>query len=161
MRISIIKAVFLLYDILTMILFSAKVLLCSIWYLNDDVKCELWPIIGITGQNTGKTVAIILGGTAGVAFLVICLLFARNLMKKHDGMSSISGKKMSHFMSLLLNLYSSWLQLYNLFVQIIDSSRCVWERKILFLWCILSAYFVDFLVNRLCRSGKNLRGLNV
>ncbi|EEF34029.1 DUF26 domain-containing protein 2 precursor, putative [Ricinus communis] len=35
-------------------------------------------------QNTGKTVAIILGGAAGVGFLVICLLFARNLMKKHD-----------------------------------------------------------------------------
>lgn len=38
-----------------------------------------------TGQNTGKTVAIILGGAAGVGFLVICLLFARNLTKKHDG----------------------------------------------------------------------------
>ena len=39
-----------------------------------------------TGGNTGKTVAIILGGAAGVGFQVICLLFARNLMKKHDGM---------------------------------------------------------------------------
>ena len=39
-----------------------------------------------TGGNTGKTVAIILGGAAGVGFLVICLLFTRNLMKKHDGM---------------------------------------------------------------------------
>lgn len=38
------------------------------------------------GSNTGKTVAIILGGAAGVGFLVIFLLFARNLMKKHDGM---------------------------------------------------------------------------
>ncbi|KAH0641258.1 hypothetical protein KY285_037844 [Solanum tuberosum] len=37
-----------------------------------------------TGQNTGKTVAIILGGAAGVGFLVICMLFARNQMKKHD-----------------------------------------------------------------------------
>ncbi|KAJ7955475.1 cysteine-rich repeat secretory protein 3 [Quillaja saponaria] len=37
-----------------------------------------------TGQNTGKTVAIILGGAAGVGFLVIFLLFARGLMKKHD-----------------------------------------------------------------------------
>lgn len=37
-----------------------------------------------SGQNTGKTVAIILGGAAGVGFLVICLLFGRNLMKKHD-----------------------------------------------------------------------------
>jgi hypothetical protein len=30
-------------------------------------------------------VAIILGGAAGVGFLVICLLFARSLLKKHDG----------------------------------------------------------------------------
>lgn len=30
--------------------------------------------------------AIILGGAAGVGFLVICLLFARGLMKKRDGM---------------------------------------------------------------------------
>ncbi|KAL3506214.1 hypothetical protein ACH5RR_031596 [Cinchona calisaya] len=37
-----------------------------------------------SGQTTGKTVAIIVGGAAGVGFLVICLLFARNLMKKHD-----------------------------------------------------------------------------
>ncbi|XP_044500389.1 plasmodesmata-located protein 2-like [Mangifera indica] len=34
--------------------------------------------------NTGKTVAIILGGAAGIAFIVICLMFAKNLMKKHD-----------------------------------------------------------------------------
>ena len=38
------------------------------------------------GQNTGKTVAVILGGAAGVGFLVICLLFIRGLKKKHDGM---------------------------------------------------------------------------
>nr|XP_027119810.1 cysteine-rich repeat secretory protein 3-like [Coffea arabica] len=37
-----------------------------------------------SGQSTGKTVAIILGGAAGVGFLVICLLFTKNLMKKHD-----------------------------------------------------------------------------
>ncbi|CAI9271274.1 unnamed protein product [Lactuca saligna] len=37
-----------------------------------------------TGSNTGKTVAIFLGGAAGVGFLVICLLFAKNLAKKHD-----------------------------------------------------------------------------
>ncbi|CAA2957001.1 cysteine-rich repeat secretory protein 3-like [Olea europaea var. sylvestris] len=37
-----------------------------------------------SGQNIGKTVAIILGGAAGVGFLVIFLLFARNLIKKHD-----------------------------------------------------------------------------
>ncbi|KAK2643752.1 hypothetical protein Ddye_018947 [Dipteronia dyeriana] len=39
---------------------------------------------GPGGPNTGKTVAIILGGAAGVGFVVICLMFARNLMKKHD-----------------------------------------------------------------------------
>ncbi|KAL4269557.1 hypothetical protein GQ457_HM000480 [Hibiscus cannabinus] len=38
-----------------------------------------------TGQNTGRTVAIILGGAASVGFLVILLMFARNVMKKkHD-----------------------------------------------------------------------------
>lgn len=37
-----------------------------------------------SGANTGKTVAIILGGAAGVGFLVICMLFARGLMKKKD-----------------------------------------------------------------------------
>ncbi|KAK1390694.1 Cysteine-rich repeat secretory protein 3 [Heracleum sosnowskyi] len=37
-----------------------------------------------TQQDTGKTVAIILGGAAGVGFLIICLLFARSLLKKHD-----------------------------------------------------------------------------
>lgn len=46
---------------------------------------DLWLNDAMTGQNTGKTVAIILGGIAGVAFLVICLLFARNLVKKRDG----------------------------------------------------------------------------
>ncbi|WOH08632.1 hypothetical protein DCAR_0728076 [Daucus carota subsp. sativus] len=35
-------------------------------------------------QDTGKTVAIILGGAAGVGFLIICMLFARSLLKKHD-----------------------------------------------------------------------------
>lgn len=48
-----------------------------------------------TGQNTGKTVAIILGGAAGVGFLVILLMFARGAMKKHDGM---------HFLEILQNL---------------------------------------------------------
>ncbi|EYU32585.1 hypothetical protein ABFS82_14G028400 [Erythranthe guttata] len=37
-----------------------------------------------SGSNTGKTVAIIVGGAAGVGFLVIFLLFARNLTKKKD-----------------------------------------------------------------------------
>ncbi|XVF66403.1 hypothetical protein PTKIN_Ptkin10aG0032800 [Pterospermum kingtungense] len=37
-----------------------------------------------TGQSTGKTVAIILGGAAAVGFLVILLMFARGVMKKRD-----------------------------------------------------------------------------
>lgn len=49
------------------------------------MKCELWSVDAMTGQHTGKTVAIILGGLGGVAFLVICLLFARSLVKKHEG----------------------------------------------------------------------------
>lgn len=39
---------------------------------------------GVGGPNTGKTVAIILGGAVGIGFLVILLMFARNAMKKHD-----------------------------------------------------------------------------
>ncbi|XP_024003790.1 cysteine-rich repeat secretory protein 11 isoform X3 [Eutrema salsugineum] len=35
-----------------------------------------------SSSSSGKTVAIIVGGTAGVGFLVICLLFVKNLMKK-------------------------------------------------------------------------------
>ncbi|XP_043721734.1 plasmodesmata-located protein 2-like isoform X2 [Telopea speciosissima] len=36
------------------------------------------------GQNTGKTIAIVVGGAAALGFLVICLTFVRSLMKKHD-----------------------------------------------------------------------------
>lgn len=46
-----------------------------------------WIIVG-GGPNTVKTVAIIVGGAAGVGFLVICLLFARGLLKKKNGMDS-------------------------------------------------------------------------
>lgn len=55
---------------------------CRIWF---DYECDVWLIDAMAGQNTGKTVAIILGGAAGVAFLVICLMFARSLKKKRDG----------------------------------------------------------------------------
>ncbi|XP_076892384.1 plasmodesmata-located protein 2-like [Bidens hawaiensis] len=37
-----------------------------------------------TETNTGKTVAIILGGAAGVGFIVIFVLFVKNSAKKHD-----------------------------------------------------------------------------
>ncbi|CAL9154082.1 unnamed protein product [Musa hybrid cultivar] len=40
---------------------------------------------GGNGGQTGKTVAIVVGGAAGVGFLIICLLFARSLMRKKDG----------------------------------------------------------------------------
>ncbi|XP_042513865.1 plasmodesmata-located protein 2-like [Macadamia integrifolia] len=36
------------------------------------------------GQNTGKTIAIVVGGAAALGFLVICLMFIRSLKKKHD-----------------------------------------------------------------------------
>ncbi|KAF6156412.1 hypothetical protein GIB67_009070 [Kingdonia uniflora] len=36
------------------------------------------------GSNRGKTIAIAVGGTAAVGFLVICLMFMKSLMKKHD-----------------------------------------------------------------------------
>ncbi|KAJ6897604.1 hypothetical protein NC652_024411 [Populus alba x Populus x berolinensis] len=48
-----------------------------------------------TGQNTGKTVAIIVGGAAGVGFLVIFLLFARGLIKKREGQKWLSGEYIS------------------------------------------------------------------
>ncbi|KAF7051085.1 hypothetical protein CFC21_059363 [Triticum aestivum] len=40
---------------------------------------------GLGGQQTAKTVAIVLGGALVLGFLVICLLFARSLVKKKDG----------------------------------------------------------------------------
>ncbi|XP_037437162.1 plasmodesmata-located protein 2-like isoform X2 [Triticum urartu] len=40
---------------------------------------------GLGGQQTAKTVAIVLGGALALGFLVICLLFARSLVKKKDG----------------------------------------------------------------------------
>ncbi|KAJ0967499.1 hypothetical protein J5N97_024416 [Dioscorea zingiberensis] len=39
---------------------------------------------GLGGQQTGKTVAIVVGGAAGLGFVVICLLFARSLRKGKD-----------------------------------------------------------------------------
>ncbi|KAF8388286.1 hypothetical protein HHK36_026952 [Tetracentron sinense] len=39
---------------------------------------------GRTGQNTGKTVAVVMGGAAAVGFGVVCLMFARSVMKKRE-----------------------------------------------------------------------------
>ncbi|KAK8511213.1 hypothetical protein V6N12_033493 [Hibiscus sabdariffa] len=58
-----------------------------------------------TGQETGKTVAIILGGAAGVGFAVILLMFARNAVKKHDGKSQILLPKSSIDASMLLKFF--------------------------------------------------------
>jgi hypothetical protein len=55
----------------------------------------------MTGQNPGKTAAIILGGIAGVAFLVIFLLFARSLRKKHNGMNYM----LQYGLKILHNLF--------------------------------------------------------
>lgn len=37
-----------------------------------------------SGVDAGKTVAIIIGSLAGVGFLVICLMVAKNATKRHD-----------------------------------------------------------------------------
>ncbi|KAJ4954245.1 hypothetical protein NE237_011028 [Protea cynaroides] len=37
-----------------------------------------------SGQNTTKTVAIVVGGAGALGFLVICLLFIKSMVKKHD-----------------------------------------------------------------------------
>ncbi|XP_068653498.1 plasmodesmata-located protein 2-like [Aristolochia californica] len=37
-----------------------------------------------SGQQTGKTVAIVVGGAAALGFVVICLLFLRSVLKKRD-----------------------------------------------------------------------------
>ncbi|XP_010264881.1 PREDICTED: cysteine-rich repeat secretory protein 3 [Nelumbo nucifera] len=37
-----------------------------------------------SGQNPGKTIAIVVGAAAAVGFVIICLMFIRSLMKKHD-----------------------------------------------------------------------------
>ncbi|KAG4908291.1 hypothetical protein JHK84_056819 [Glycine max] len=63
-----------------------------------------------SGQNTGKTVAIIVGGAAGVAFLVICLMFARSLKKKRDGRCYV------------IHGYMEWM------AHIIDSGRWLIEE---------------------------------
>jgi hypothetical protein len=56
---------------------------------------DLAPHCEIAGQQTAKTVAIVLGGALALGFLVICLLFARSLVKKKDGESCF------HFSTLI------------------------------------------------------------
>jgi len=60
----------------------------------------------MTGQDPGKTAAIILGGIAGVAFLVIFLLFARNLTKKHNGMYELF---MKSYVYIIVSCFASYL----------------------------------------------------
>ncbi|KAL5990343.1 hypothetical protein ACLOJK_011243 [Asimina triloba] len=42
-----------------------------------------------SGQDTGKTVAIVFGGAFALFFVVICLLFLRSLRKKRDGSMTV------------------------------------------------------------------------
>lgn len=98
----------------------------------------------MTGQNAGKTVAIILGGAAGVAFLIIMLLFARNLMKKHDGRCYTWLYGMNDFSITQLILYNptysysdSVILPCHFLVQIIDSRRCFTvEAKFSLKWIV-------------------------
>ena len=55
--------------------------LCCPW--PDRSICLL--MLCISGQHTATTVAIVLGGAVGLGFVVICLFFARSLVKKKDG----------------------------------------------------------------------------
>lgn len=96
----------------------------------------------MTGQNTGKTVAIILGGIAGVAFLVICLLFARNLVKKREGRCYtlvILYAMEIHFITqfiLCIHAYSTFCNVI-FFAQIIEFRR--WftvEARFLLRWIV-------------------------
>ena len=68
---------------------------CRIWF---DYECDVWLIDAMAGQNTGKTVAIIVGGAAGVAFLVICLMFARSLKKKARGLKKAKSSERKRWM---------------------------------------------------------------
>lgn len=54
-----------------------------IWSIHMSYVCIFFWCIG---SNTGKTVAVIVGVTAGVGFLIILVLFVRGLKKKDDGM---------------------------------------------------------------------------
>lgn len=40
----------------------------------------------VAGQQTAKTVAIVVGSAAALGFIFACLLFVRSLWKKRDGM---------------------------------------------------------------------------
>ncbi|KAL5996861.1 hypothetical protein ACLOJK_007784 [Asimina triloba] len=51
---------------------------------------------GSDAQQTGKTVAIVLGGAAALGFAVICLLFLRSLMKKHDDHGQMQNVSYGH-----------------------------------------------------------------
>ena len=67
-----------------------------------------------TGQNPGKTVAIILGGAAGVGFLVILMMFARGVMKKRDGMHYCD-TKIDLYSPFLLSIVECWIEVGNIF----------------------------------------------
>lgn len=100
---------------------------CRIWF---DYECDVWLIDAMAGQNTGKTVAIILGGAAGVAFLVICLMFARSLKKKRDGRLMVFNISQIKIV-LFISIYFGSAFYYNniIFIaQVIDSGRWLIEE---------------------------------
>ncbi|KAJ8763937.1 hypothetical protein K2173_003719 [Erythroxylum novogranatense] len=96
-----------------------------------------------TGQNTGKTVAIILGGAAGVGFLVICLMFARNMMKKRDGTRKILSFSFLHMHFPFADMVEG-VQ-FN-FVQIFERERWILKKAKIhsFLRWILSSHSLVF-----------------
>ncbi|KAK2967920.1 hypothetical protein RJ640_010530 [Escallonia rubra] len=74
-----------------------------------------------SGSNTGKTVAIILGGAVGVGFVIICLMFARSLLKKHDGKIRMYKQFHAFWCNISLSFYGySWLYMCS-FVQITET----------------------------------------
>jgi hypothetical protein len=95
----------------------------NIYNKDLDLGWDLMDAAG-TGQNTRKTVAIIVGGAAGVGFLVIFLLFARGLIKKREGMLFCTSKNIMGLDNYTLHFtgYDVFCS-FNYFVQIFKRKR--------------------------------------
>lgn len=59
-----------------------------------------------SGQQTSKTVAIVLGSALGLGFLVICLLFARSLVRKKEGKIFVHFRSFLVFHLIAFNLFT-------------------------------------------------------
>jgi hypothetical protein len=101
----------------------------NIYNKDLDLGWDLMDAAG-TGQNTRKTVAIIVGGAAGVGFLVIFLLFARGLIKKREGMLFCTSKNIIGLDNYTLHFtgYDLFCS-FNYFVQIFKRKRGVLKRR--------------------------------